>query len=63
MDCTSTGRHTDNRFVDENAYDPILRNNESDSNEIDENDLHMEKQDEPRISTVRGMMMDVREES
>jgi hypothetical protein len=30
-------------------------NPEFDSNEIDESDLHNEKQDEPRISIVRGI--------
>jgi hypothetical protein len=62
MDCTSTGRHTDIRFVHENASDSIRRNNESDSIEIDESDSQLEKQPELRISTVRGMAMDVREE-
>jgi hypothetical protein len=45
-----------------NAFDSILRNSESDSIEIDESDLQSLKQDEPRISTVRGVMIDVREE-
>jgi hypothetical protein len=30
MNCTSTRRYTDIRFVDENAFDSIRRNNESD---------------------------------
>jgi hypothetical protein len=63
MDCTFTGRHTDIRFVDENVDDSILRKNESDSIETDERDLQLRKQEEPIISTVRGMTIDEREES
>jgi hypothetical protein len=55
MNCTSTGKRTDIRFVNENAHDSIRRNNESESIEIDESDLQPEKQEEPRISMVRGM--------
>jgi hypothetical protein len=62
MDCTSTGRLTDIRFVHENALGSILRNNESDSIETDERDPQQVKQEEPIISTVRGMTIDEREE-
>jgi hypothetical protein len=62
MDCTSTGRHTDIRFVHEKASDSIRRHNESDSIKINETALQPLKQEEPRISTVRGMTMDAREE-
>jgi hypothetical protein len=48
--------------VDQNASDSIRHNNESDSTETDESDSQQLKQKEPRISTVRGMMMEVREE-
>jgi hypothetical protein len=63
MDCTSTGRCTDISFGHENAEDSILRNNESDSIKTDERDLQTRKQEEPIISTVRGMTIDVREDS
>jgi hypothetical protein len=33
------------------------------SNEIDERDWHKEKQDEPRVSTSRGITMDCNEDS
>jgi hypothetical protein len=48
--------------VDENAENAIRGNNETDSKEIDERDLQKSKKEEPRISTVRGMTMDAREE-
>jgi hypothetical protein len=47
----------------ENAKGSILRNNEPDSMETDERDLQPRKQEEPIISTIRGMMIDTREES
>jgi hypothetical protein len=62
MDWASPGRQTDLSFVDENASDSILRNNESDSIETDERDSQKRKQEEPIISTVRGMTIDGREE-
>jgi hypothetical protein len=62
MKSTSTDRHTDLKFVDKNAPDSIRPNSESGSIAIDESDLQREKQEEPRISTVRGMIMEVREE-
>jgi hypothetical protein len=37
-------------------------NSESVSNEIDESDLHQKKHSEQRISTWRGIVIDVREE-
>jgi hypothetical protein len=45
-----------------NTKDLIRRNNESDSIETDENDPQTRKQREPKISIVRGMMMQGREE-
>jgi hypothetical protein len=33
-----------------------------DSNEIDESDSHDEKQDEQRISTLRGITIDLRDD-
>jgi hypothetical protein len=62
MDWTLPGKQTDFRFVDENAEDSILRNNEHDSIETDERELQLWKQEEPRISTFRGMTIDGREE-
>jgi hypothetical protein len=56
------GRHIDFAFVNENASDSIFRNDESDSIEIDESDLQSLKQDEPRISTVHGMRINVSRE-
>jgi hypothetical protein len=51
------------RQEQKNACDSICCNNESDSIEMDESDLQSEKHEEPRISTVRAMTMDVRKES
>jgi hypothetical protein len=62
MDWTSPGRQIDISFVDENASDSILRNNESASIDTDERDLQPLKQEEPIISTVRGMTIDGRED-
>jgi hypothetical protein len=45
-----------------NTCDSIRPHNESDSTETDESDSQQLKQEEPRISTIRGMMMEVREE-
>jgi hypothetical protein len=42
----------------ENANDSIRANLEFDSNEIDESDLHDEKHDTPRISTLFGIIID-----
>jgi hypothetical protein len=42
----------------ENVLESIHVNREFDSNEIDESDSHDEKQDEPRISTHRGITID-----
>jgi hypothetical protein len=36
-------------FEDENADDSIRFNDDSNSNEMDESDVHRSKQDEPRI--------------
>jgi hypothetical protein len=51
----------DGREELKNAEDSILRNNEPDSIKTDERDLQPWKQEEPIISTVRGMTMDGRE--
>jgi hypothetical protein len=37
-------------------------NREFDSNEMDESDVHSEKHDEPRISTLLGIMIDASDE-
>jgi hypothetical protein len=42
----------------ENASDSIRVKCESDSNEIDESDLHSEKHLDPRIPTLLGIMID-----
>jgi hypothetical protein len=62
IDCTSTGRRIDIIFVHENVSDSIRRHNESDSIKIDEIAPQPLKQEEPRISTVRGRKLDAREE-
>jgi hypothetical protein len=53
---------TDLRKVPQNATDSIRANAESISNEIDERKMHQEKQGEQRISTERGIVIDLREE-
>jgi hypothetical protein len=59
---TVRGIMTDLSDDDENAYDSIRVNRDSDSNEIDESDLQYEKHFEQRISTVRGIMIDCRDD-
>jgi hypothetical protein len=44
MACTSTAKHTDLRFVAENARDSIRPNHEANSIKIDESDLQSVKQ-------------------
>jgi hypothetical protein len=44
---------------DENALDSIRVNRESFSNKIDESDLQDEKHSEQRISTDRGIVIDL----
>jgi hypothetical protein len=56
------GRQTGLRLVDENSPDPRCRNTESDSITTDERELQSLKHPEPISSTVRGMMIDRREE-
>jgi DNA-dependent RNA polymerase auxiliary subunit epsilon len=46
-------------FSRSNARDSIRFNCEFDSNVIDESELQYEKQDELRISTFRGIMIDL----
>jgi hypothetical protein len=58
MNATVSGISMDLSDEDENAYDSIRANRESDSNEIDESDLHFVKHDDPRISTFRGISID-----
>jgi hypothetical protein len=62
MDCTSIGSESGLKFVNENPSDSIRRNDERDTIEGNENDSHSLKQEEPKISTVLGMMKDGREE-
>jgi hypothetical protein len=50
MNITPSGSETEWRHVPAKAVDSI-RDNESDSNEIDESDWQFEKHDEQRIST------------
>jgi hypothetical protein len=45
--------------VPANASASIRFNCEGDSNEIDESDSYLEKQDEPRVSTLRGIKIDL----
>jgi hypothetical protein len=46
----------------ENVFDSMWVNSESLSNEIDESDRQDEKQNEQRIRTRRGIVIDLREE-
>jgi hypothetical protein len=46
---TFRGIKIDSSFEFENADDSIRRNDDRDSNEIDESDLQKEKHDDPRI--------------
>jgi hypothetical protein len=48
---TEYGMTSDLSFEYENTEDSIRFNDDGDSNEIDESDVHHEKHDEPRIST------------
>jgi hypothetical protein len=48
----------DSSDEDENASDSIRVNREFDSNEIDVSDWHLEKHDEQRIWTLRGITID-----
>jgi hypothetical protein len=50
----------DSRFDSENASDSIRFNDDGDSNEIDDRDVHQEKHDEQRISTEHGITIDSR---
>jgi hypothetical protein len=47
----------------QNVLDSILCSCESDSNEIEESDLHQKKLFEPRVSTQRGITIDCNEEN
>jgi hypothetical protein len=55
-------RHPDLSFVNKNASDSILHNNEPNSMKTDETYPQPEKQEEPIISTVRGMMINARDQ-
>jgi hypothetical protein len=59
MNTTLSGRKTKSRRVPTKAVDSI-RDSEFDSNEIDESDLQFKKHDEQRISTSRGIVIDLR---
>jgi heat shock protein HspQ len=61
MNTTLSGSKTKSRVVPAKAVDSI-RDSELDSNEIDESDLQNEKHDEQRISTFRGIVIDLRPE-
>jgi hypothetical protein len=52
----------DFRVEEQNAYDSMRRSCESCSNEIDESDSQYEKHNEQRISTPRGIVIDLRAE-
>jgi hypothetical protein len=58
INCTLRGITIDSSDDSENALDSIRVNLESDSNVIDESDLHFEKHDEQRSSTFRGRTID-----
>jgi hypothetical protein len=53
---TFRGMTIDSTDEYENASDSIRCNDDGDSNEIDESDLHDEKHDEPTIVTNPGIM-------
>jgi hypothetical protein len=59
---TSRGIMIDLRAESENAFDSIRRTRESFSDEIDESDWHFSKHDKQRISTPRGITIDLRAE-
>jgi hypothetical protein len=48
---------------DENAYDSIRINREFDSNEIDESELQPGKHSNPRMSTFRGISIELIDDS
>jgi hypothetical protein len=55
INSTFRGITSDSSFERENASDPIRFNDDGDSNEIDESDLHESKHDDPRILIYFGM--------
>jgi hypothetical protein len=61
MNTTLSGSKTKSRCVPAKAADSI-RDTDVESNEIDKNDVHFEKHDEQRISTCRGIVIDLRAE-
>jgi hypothetical protein len=61
MNTTLSGSKTKSRRVPAKAVDSI-RDSELDSNEIDESDVQNSKHDEQRISTSRGIVIDLRPE-
>jgi hypothetical protein len=61
MNTTPSGSKTKSRPVPAKAADSI-RNTDVESNEIDESELQYEKHDEQRISTARGIVIDLRAE-
>jgi hypothetical protein len=58
MKQTVDGITTERIDVPLNARASIRFNLESNSNEIDESNIHFEKHDEQRISTLRGISID-----
>jgi hypothetical protein len=55
---TFRGIIIDSSFDFENAFDSIRFNDDGDSNKTDESDSHLEKHDDPRISTEYGISTD-----
>jgi hypothetical protein len=56
---TVRGITIDSSFECENARDSIRFNDDGDSNEIEESDLHSKKQESPRTSTWHGIAIDL----
>jgi hypothetical protein len=63
MNETFRGITIDWSYEYENAYDSIRVKCEFDSNVIDESELHLEKQHDPRISTLFGIKINWNDES
>jgi hypothetical protein len=63
MNVTFRGITIDCNDDPQNASDSMRFNCDSDSNEIDESDLHSEKHDIPSTSTFRGMTIDCNEDN
>jgi hypothetical protein len=57
MNRTFRGISIDRSDDPSNAFDSIRTNREFDSNESDESDSHSRKEDDPRVSTLRGFQL------